>query len=77
MTDQEKQCKKKECEKFIKSDTKLKEKFKKYSLEDCEWILNRLSSGKGVIPYEMITRFDPLDIAPPENAEFFYRIIFI
>ena len=33
--------------------------------EDHEWILNYLSSGKGIILYEMITRFDSLDITIP------------
>ena len=58
MTDQEKQSIKKEGEKFIKTDAKLNEKFKKCSFEDREWILNYLSSGNGIIPYEMITRSD-------------------
>ena len=71
MTDQGKQGIKKECEKFIKNDTKLNEKFKKCSFEDRQWILNYLSSGKGIIPYEMITRFDSLDITIPEDADFF------
>ena len=47
------------------------EKFKKCSFEDREWILNYLSSGKGIIPYEMIKRFDTLDITIPEDADFF------
>ena len=38
------------------------------SVEDPEWILNYFPSGKGTIPYEMITRFDPLDIAPEDGA---------
>ena len=35
-----------------------------------EWVLNYLSTGKGTIPYEMITRYDSLDIRP-DNGEFF------
>ena len=42
MTDQEKQGTEKECEKFIKNDTKLNKKYKKCSFEDREWILNYL-----------------------------------
>ena len=61
---------KKECEKFIKNDQKLNEKFNKCSYEDREWILNYLSSSKGAILYEMITRFDSLDIATKNNAFF-------
>ena len=33
-------------------------------------MLNYLSTGKGTIPYEMIIRYDSLDIKP-ENGEFF------
>ena len=70
MTDQEGLSIKKESKKFIRKDTKLNEKFKKWSVEDQEWVLNYLSTGKGVIHYEMITGFDSLDIAP-ENDIFF------
>ena len=76
MTEQEKESIRNECEKFIKNDQKLNKKFYKCTIEDREWILNYLFSGKGVIPYEMITRFDLLDIAP-ENDVFFCRITFI
>ena len=34
-----------------------------------EWVLNYLSSGKGTIPYELITTFDSLSIFP--DKEFF------
>ena len=70
MTDQERFSIKKECEKFIRKDTKLSAKFKKCSIKDQEWVFNYLSTGKGVIPYEMITGFDSFDIAP-ENDIFF------
>ena len=76
MIDQEKQSIKIEREKSVKKETKLNDKFKKCPLEDQEQILNYIASGKGVILYEMITRFDSLDIAPPEEAEFFCHIIF-
>ena len=77
MIDQEKQSIKRELEKSIKKETKLNDKFKKCSLGDQEQILNYISSGKGVILYKIITRFDSLDIAPPEEAELFCHIIFI
>ena len=32
--------------------------------KDEEWILDYLSSGKGMIPYQMITEFDSLKIKP-------------
>ena len=72
MTYEEKLNIKKECEKFIESNSKLNFKFQKCSDVDQEWILNYLSSGKGVISYEMITRYDSLDIAP-ENSVFFLQ----
>ena len=42
----------------MRKDTKLNETFKKCSAEDQEWVLNYLSTGKGVIPNEMITHFN-------------------
>ena len=49
MTDQEGLSIKKESKKFMRKDTKLNEKFKKWSVEDQEWVLNYLSTGKGII----------------------------
>ena len=44
-----------------------------------EWVLDYLSTGKGTIPYEMITRYDSLDISPGEDNFFllhhFYSIL--
>ena len=45
-------------------------KFKVCSEEDQEWVLDYPSSGKGTIPYEMITRYNSLDISP-EEGDFF------
>ena len=70
MTDEERSNIKKECKKFIESDSKLNFKFQKCSDVDQEQVLNYLSSGKGVIPYEMITRYNSLDIGP-EYGVFF------
>ena len=50
--------------KFINKNQKLNQKFLSCTQKDQEWVLNYLSSGKGIIPYEMITRFDWLDIKP-------------
>ena len=55
MNDEERLSVRKECEKFIIKDPKLGLKFQACSAVDQEWVLNYLSSGKGVIPYEMIT----------------------
>ena len=59
-----------ECEKFIKKDENLSKKFNSCTKEDQEWVLAYLSTGKETIPYEMITRYDSLDISP-EDGNFF------
>ena len=63
MTDEERLNIKKECKKFIESASKLNFKFQECPDVDQERILNYLLSGKEVIPYEMITRYNSLDIA--------------
>ena len=70
MTKGEKKTVKTEDKKFILNDPRLAKKFNECTEEDQEWVLTYLSSGKGVIPYEMITRFDSLDISPEENQFF-------
>ena len=35
--------------------------------EDVKWVLDYLSSGKAIIPYQMITNFDSLQIKPEEG----------
>ena len=76
MTNEERSNIKKEYKKIIKNDPKLNFKFQKSSDVNQEWILNYLSSGKGVIPYEMIRRYYSLDIAP-ENGVFFFASSFL
>ena len=44
--------------------------FLAYDKVDREWVLDYLSSGKGVISYEMIQRFESLDISPEEGSFF-------
>ena len=51
LADEEKKSIQKECIKFITKDESLLRKFKNYPEQDYEWIINYLSSGKGVIPY--------------------------
>ena len=70
MNNEERLSVRKECEKFIKKDPKLRLKFQACSTVDQEWILNYLSSGKEFVPYEMITRYDLLDIAPEKDSFF-------
>ena len=65
----------KECRKFISKDESLLRKFNKCPEKDQEWILDYLLSGKGVVPYEMNTTFDLLNISPQKGE--FFLIIFI
>ena len=55
MNDQKRLSVRKECEKFIIKDLKLRLKFQACLTVDQEWVLNYLFLGKGVIPYEIIT----------------------
>ena len=48
---------KKQCKNFILRDESLSKKFNLCTEEDQEWVLKYLSTEKGTIPYEMITRF--------------------
>ena len=70
MTDNEKLAIRRECEKFIKKDPNFALNFNLCSDEEKDWVLNYLSTGKGTIPYEMITGFDSLNIEP-EGGNFF------
>ena len=63
MTDVERQKVRKICSRF------LRDKCIFLSEKDEQWILDYLASGKGTIPYQMITDFDSLEIKP--EGEFF------
>ena len=52
------------------TDAKANQNLKECSEDNQELVLNYLSSGKDVIPYEMITRFDSLNISPEEGIFF-------
>ena len=70
LSDHEKPAISKECVRFLRNDEKLAQKFLFRTKEEQEWVLNYLSTLKDTIPYEMIIRYDYLDIKP-ENGEFF------
>ena len=59
----------KACENYLLSDPKLSNKFLFLTKTGKEWVLDYLSSGKGAIPYKLITIFDSLSISP--DKEFF------
>ena len=70
LTDNEKLATRTECKKFIEKDENLSKKFNSCTKEDQKWVLDYLSTGKGTMAYEMITRYDSLDISP-DNGKFF------
>ena len=70
MTDKEKLAVKTECKKFILKDESLSIKINLCAQDDQEWVLNYLSTEKGTIPYEIITRYNSLDISPEEGNFF-------
>ena len=48
-------------------DPNLSKKFLFCTKEEKKWVLEYLSSGKGTIPYELISDFDSLSIAPDDE----------
>ena len=52
---------------FLLSKPETHRNFVTLSKEDQEWVLEHLSSGKGVIPYQLVTDFDSLNISTKEN----------
>ena len=69
LTDKEKGAIYRECEKYLLSDPVLPKRFLFCTKDEKKWVLDYLSSGKGTIPYELITEFDSLNIVP--DKEFF------
>ena len=55
-----------ECERFLRTDSQ----FLLSMQEEKQGLLNYLLSGKGTIPYELITEYDSFDIVPG-NGDFF------
>ena len=64
MTDTERENVRKNCRKF------LAEKLMFLNDDDEKWVLDCLASGKGMIPYQMITDFDALNIQPENTIVF-------
>ena len=63
MTDTERDNVRNICKKF------LADKLRSLNEENKKWILDYLASGKGMIPYQLITDFESLNICP--EMEFF------
>ena len=43
------------------------------SVEDREWVLNYLTSGKGCMPYQIVDSLDSLLKTPPEGEKYFLK----
>ena len=61
MTDIERENVRKICQKF------LAERLLFFYEKDEKWILDYLASGKGMIPYQMISDFNSLNITPKKD----------
>lgn len=55
----------------------LAEKLQFLNLKDEKWVLEYLASGKGMIPYELITDFESLNLRPPEGFFFSYNDFYL
>ena len=55
---------------------RFKFKYSPLTFEDKQWVVDYLSGGKGVIPYEMIKQWENLNIAPTLNEKFFTKTTF-
>lgn len=61
----------KACENYLTKDPKCSKKFLFLSKIYKKWVLEHLSSGKGMIPYELIIDFDSPNISP---SKYFFEI---
>ena len=59
---------------FLRNDLKAARNFSNLIKEDQQWVLSYLSTGRGTIPYQLITDFDSLNISP--EKEFFEEYLF-
>ena len=61
----------KECDRYLLKNENFSKKFLSLDKKDREWVLEYLSSGKGTIPYELMTDYDSPNISP--DKDFFDR----
>ena len=69
LTEKKKEAIYRECEKYLLFDPILSKRFRLYTKDENKWVLDCFSSGKGTVPYKLISRFDSLNIVP--DKEFF------
>ena len=56
-----------ECKKYLLKDEKLSKNCTALNETDQDWVLNYLSSGKGTVPYDIISDLDSLNISPEKD----------
>ena len=61
---------------FLESNQRLKLKWSISNVEEKQWVLDYLSGGKVVIPYEMLKEWEDLNAEPSANKEFFSKTSF-
>ena len=61
---------------FLETYPRFRFKYFTLSFENKKWVVDYLSGGKGVIPYEMIKQWKDLNIAPNANENFFAKFAF-
>ena len=67
---------KKSISKFLETHHRFRFKYSLLSFENKKWVVDYLSGGKCVIPYEMIKQWEDLNIAPTPNKNFFAKTVF-
>ena len=61
---------------FLETYPRFSFKYSTLSFENKKWVVDYLSGGKGVIPYEMIKQWEDLNIAPTANEKVFAKTAF-
>ena len=61
---------------FLETHPRFRFEYSSLSFENKKWVVNYLSSGKGVNPYEVIKQWEDLNIAPTPNEVFFAKTAF-
>ena len=71
LTDSEKNTIRSECKEFLQKDAIYSQRFNSLRQSCQKCVLDYLWTTKGTILYEMITRYDSVDLVP-ENGDFFF-----
>ena len=61
---------------FLETHPRFSFKYSTLAFKNKKWVVDYLSGGKGVIPYEMIKQWEDLNITPTLNEKFFAKTAF-